>query len=98
MMKYDVINFIVVLLLLLLCCIVEGSIGVVPTCESKDDESDNNKYNNKDGVKLSTSSSTFLNQVISLPYDKGALEPYISRETLEYHYEKHHKVKVNITS
>jgi len=26
-----------------------------------------------------------------LPYRKEALEPYMSRETLEYHYEKHHR-------
>jgi superoxide dismutase, Fe-Mn family len=26
-----------------------------------------------------------------LPYGKQALEPYMSRETLEYHYEKHHR-------
>jgi Fe-Mn family superoxide dismutase len=26
-----------------------------------------------------------------LPYAKDALEPYMSRETLEYHYGKHHK-------
>lgn len=26
-----------------------------------------------------------------LPYAKDALEPYIGAETLEYHYEKHHR-------
>ena len=26
-----------------------------------------------------------------LPYEKDALEPYISKETLDYHYSKHHK-------
>jgi Fe-Mn family superoxide dismutase len=26
-----------------------------------------------------------------LPYPKHALEPHMSRETLEYHYEKHHR-------
>ena len=26
-----------------------------------------------------------------LPYEKNALEPHISAETLEFHYEKHHK-------
>ncbi|HEY8053593.1 MAG: superoxide dismutase [Steroidobacterales bacterium] len=26
-----------------------------------------------------------------LPYARGALEPYMSRETLDYHYGKHHK-------
>lgn len=31
----------------------------------------------------------------ALPYDKNALEPYISAETLEYHYAKHHQAYVN---
>lgn len=30
-----------------------------------------------------------------LPYAKDALEPYISAETLEYHYGKHHNTYVN---
>ena len=30
-----------------------------------------------------------------LPYDMAALEPHISRETLEYHYGKHHKAYVD---
>jgi Fe-Mn family superoxide dismutase len=30
-----------------------------------------------------------------LPYAKDALEPHISRETLEYHYGKHHQTYVN---
>jgi Fe-Mn family superoxide dismutase len=29
-----------------------------------------------------------------LPYDMNALEPHISRETLEYHYGKHHQAYV----
>ena len=29
-----------------------------------------------------------------LPYEKNALEPYISEETLEYHYGKHHQTYV----
>ncbi len=29
--------------------------------------------------------------VAPLPYAKDALEPVMSRETFEYHYEKHHK-------
>ena len=29
-----------------------------------------------------------------LPYDLSALEPYISKETLEYHYGKHHQTYV----
>jgi Fe-Mn family superoxide dismutase len=31
----------------------------------------------------------------SLPYEKSALEPHISTETLEYHYSKHHQTYVN---
>ncbi|HET8817422.1 MAG TPA: Fe-Mn family superoxide dismutase [Pseudidiomarina sp.] len=30
----------------------------------------------------------------ALPYEKNALEPYISAETLEYHYGKHHAAYV----
>ncbi|WP_437498336.1 superoxide dismutase [Sorangium sp. So ce1099] len=30
-------------------------------------------------------------EVAPLPYPKDALEPAMSRETLEFHYEKHHK-------
>ncbi|NHC61097.1 superoxide dismutase [Fe] [Paenalcaligenes suwonensis] len=30
----------------------------------------------------------------SLPYDMSALEPHISKETLEYHYGKHHQTYV----
>ncbi|MGL4859593.1 MAG: superoxide dismutase [Fe] [Enterobacteriaceae bacterium] len=30
----------------------------------------------------------------ALPYDKNALEPHISAETLEYHYGKHHQTYV----
>jgi Fe-Mn family superoxide dismutase len=30
-----------------------------------------------------------------LPYEKNALEPYISAETLEYHHDKHHKTYVD---
>ena len=30
----------------------------------------------------------------NLPYEKNALEPYISAETLEYHYGKHHATYV----
>src|SRR5579864_208488 len=30
-----------------------------------------------------------------LPYEKNALEPHISKETLEYHYGKHHKAYVD---
>ena len=31
----------------------------------------------------------------SLPYEKNALEPHISEETLEYHYGKHHQTYVD---
>ena len=30
----------------------------------------------------------------ALPYEKNALEPHISQETLEYHYGKHHNTYV----
>ncbi len=30
-----------------------------------------------------------------LPYEKNALEPFISSETLDYHYGKHHQAYVN---
>lgn len=30
-----------------------------------------------------------------LPYEMNALQPYISQETLEYHYGKHHQAYVN---
>lgn len=30
-----------------------------------------------------------------LPYTKNALEPYISEETLQFHYEKHHRNYLN---
>jgi Fe-Mn family superoxide dismutase len=33
-----------------------------------------------------------------LPYALNALEPYISQETLEYHYGKHHKAYVDKTN
>lgn len=31
----------------------------------------------------------------ALPYDRNALEPHISKETLDYHYGKHHQGYVN---
>ena len=30
----------------------------------------------------------------SLPYDYEALQPYMSKETLEYHHDKHHQAYV----
>lgn len=34
-------------------------------------------------------------ELIQLPYELNALEPYMSQETLEYHYGKHHKTYVD---
>ncbi|MBI3545780.1 MAG: superoxide dismutase [Fe], partial [Gammaproteobacteria bacterium] len=31
----------------------------------------------------------------ALPYEKNALEPYISKETLDYHHGKHHRGYIN---
>jgi Fe-Mn family superoxide dismutase len=36
-----------------------------------------------------------IHQLPPLPYAMNALEPYISKETLEYHYSKHHQAYVN---
>ncbi|OUX67114.1 MAG: superoxide dismutase [Fe] [bacterium TMED178] len=36
-----------------------------------------------------------MHQLPPLPYEKDALEPFISVETLEYHYGKHHKTYVD---
>ena len=33
--------------------------------------------------------------LLELPYDRKALEPHISEETLNYHYGKHHQAYVN---
>ncbi|WP_425407775.1 superoxide dismutase [Hyphococcus sp.] len=33
-----------------------------------------------------------------LPYDKGALAPHISKETLQFHYDKHHSGYVDKTN
>jgi superoxide dismutase, Fe-Mn family len=33
-----------------------------------------------------------------LPYERSALEPHMSRETLDYHYGKHHKAYVEKTN
>ena len=33
-----------------------------------------------------------------LPYAREALEPHMSRETLEYHYGKHHKTYVDVAN
>ena len=34
-------------------------------------------------------------QKIALPYPKDGLAPYISEETMMYHYEKHHQAYVD---
>lgn len=34
-------------------------------------------------------------ELSKLPYEMNALEPYISEETLQYHYGKHHQTYVN---
>ena len=34
-------------------------------------------------------------QLPDLPYAHDALAPYMSRETLEYHHDKHHKAYVD---
>jgi superoxide dismutase, Fe-Mn family len=36
-----------------------------------------------------------VHQLPELPYAMNALEPHMSRETLEYHYGKHHQTYVN---
>jgi len=33
-------------------------------------------------------------ELTALPYDKSALKPHISAETLDYHYGKHHQAYV----
>jgi Fe-Mn family superoxide dismutase len=37
----------------------------------------------------------FMHTLPELPYPMDALEPYISRETLDYHYGRHHRAYVN---
>ena len=34
-------------------------------------------------------------ELMTLPYDLDALEPHMSKETLEFHYGKHHQTYVN---
>lgn len=38
---------------------------------------------------------TMTFELMDLPYELDALEPYMSQETLEYHYKKHHKAYVS---
>ncbi len=37
-----------------------------------------------------------IHELPAMPYDKGALAPYLSAETLEFHYGKHHQAYVTI--
>jgi len=37
-------------------------------------------------------------KLTDLPFSKDALEPTISKETIQYHYEKHHRAYVNNTN
>ena len=36
-----------------------------------------------------------IHELPKLPYALDALEPYISKRTIEYHYGKHHQAYVN---
>jgi len=38
---------------------------------------------------------TMIHRLINLSYETNALEPYMSAETLEFHYGKHHRAYVN---
>ena len=44
---------------------------------------------------LASTSNALLHELPRLPYAMDALEPYLSRETLAYHYGKHHRGYVN---
>jgi Fe-Mn family superoxide dismutase len=44
---------------------------------------------------MSQSTANTKHQLPELPYAMDALQPYISKETLEYHYGKHHKAYVD---
>ena len=45
--------------------------------------------------KHSQGDTTVAHQLPPLPYDKNALAPTISAETIDYHYGKHHQAYVN---
>ncbi len=36
-----------------------------------------------------------IHSLMSLPYGNDALEPYITKETISYHYDKHHRTYLN---
>jgi superoxide dismutase, Fe-Mn family len=42
-------------------------------------------------MTLATASNALHHELPRLPYTMGALEPYLSREALQYHYGKHHR-------
>jgi superoxide dismutase, Fe-Mn family len=46
-------------------------------------------------MTLATANRVFQHELPRLPYTLSALEPYFSRETVEYHYGKHHRGYVN---
>jgi Fe-Mn family superoxide dismutase len=36
-----------------------------------------------------------IHKLMELPYENNSLEPYITSETISYHYDKHHRTYVN---
>ena len=36
-----------------------------------------------------------IHKLMDLPYENNSLEPYITSETISYHYDKHHRTYVN---
>jgi Fe-Mn family superoxide dismutase len=46
------------------------------------------------GLPPCTNEDSMAHQLPALPYDLDALEPHISRQTLEFHYGKHHATYV----
>jgi superoxide dismutase, Fe-Mn family len=51
----------------------------------------------KESCSMATSESAARTAIVlpPLPYARDALEPHMSRETLDYHYGKHHKAYVD---
>ena len=53
-------------------------------------------YNKFSNSLIALEKGNFMeHQLPPLPYPMDALQPYISQETLEYHYGKHHKAYVD---
>ena len=46
-------------------------------------------------MKVLSFNTKIMFELAPLPYEKNALEPHISAETLEFHYGKHHQTYVN---